>query len=73
MAQFGAETAFNRTVPFVELDVLNESTSYLKRTLGLHDVEVLLVDDAKAKGYSPVMMEGAEPGSPAFEYYNVQS
>lgn len=60
-------------MPFAELEVLNETVAYLKRTLGLADVEVLMVDDAKAKGYSLVMMEGAEPGSPAFEYYNVSS
>ncbi|TCD62832.1 cytosolic leucyl tRNA synthetase [Steccherinum ochraceum] len=74
MVQFGAQTAFNRTVPFSEVDVLNEFLPYLKRTLDLVDVEVLLADDAKAKdgpGFTKSIIESAEPGSPAFEYRNV--
>jgi leucyl-tRNA synthetase len=71
MSEFGAEIAFNRTLPFSELEVLQEIVPYFKKSLNLIDAEIILVEDARAKGYATVMLEGAEPGSPAFEYYNV--
>ena len=74
MSQFGAQTAFNRTVPFSEVKVLHEILPYLKRTLNLEDAEVLLVEDVKSKDLSVLtkaLIETAEPGNPAFEYYNV--
>jgi len=72
--QFGASTAFNRTVPFSEVKILNEFMPYLKRTLNLVDAEVWLVEAAKEKedpGFTKNIIESAEPGSPAFEYRNV--
>ena len=71
MAQFGTQTAFNRTVPFSEVKVLHEILPYLKKSLNLVDADVLLVEEAREKGNTSIMLEGAEPGSPAFEYYNV--
>ena len=74
MTQFGTHTAFNRTVPFSEVKVLHEILPYLKRTLNLADAEVLLVNDAKSKELSTLtlaLIDSAEPGNPAFEYYNV--
>ncbi|OCH88938.1 leucine-tRNA ligase [Obba rivulosa] len=74
MAQFGAETAFRRTLPFSEIKVLEEILPYLKKTLNLVDAEILLVDEAKASNHPDVnqlIIESAEPGNPAFEYYNV--
>ena len=74
MTQFGAQTAFNRSVPFSEVKVLHEILPYLKRTLNLQDAEVLLVEDAKSKDLTVLtkaLVESAEPGNPAFEYYNV--
>ena len=71
MNQFGATTAFNRTVPFSELEVLNEIAPYLKKSLNLVNVEIYLTKDAKDKGFSAAIVESAEPGSPAFEYWNV--
>ena len=71
MAEFGAETAFNRTLPFSEVEVLREVLPYFKKSLNLVDAEVFLVDEAKEKGLSSALIEGAEPGAPAFEYYNV--
>ena len=71
MAQFGAETAFNRTVPFSEVEVLREVLPYFKKSLNLVDAEVFTVEEAKEKGFAPTMVDGAEPGSPTFEYYNV--
>jgi len=61
----------------VETDVLREVLPYLKRTLTLVDVEILAVQEAlefvgagKA-GYSRMIIESSEPGSPAFEFRNV--
>ena len=75
MAQFGAHTAFNRTLPFSELTVLNEFLPYLKRTLNLQDAEVLFVEDSLKResepGFTKAIIECAEPGAPAFEYRNV--
>lgn len=74
ISQFGAQTAFNRSVPFSEVKVLHEILPYLKRTLNLEDAEVHLADDAKQKDLSTLtkaLIESAEPGNPAFEYYNV--
>ena len=71
MAQFGAQQAFNRTLPFSETDVLKESLPYLKKTLDLVDAEIHTVDEAAAKGFNKMIVESAEPGSPAFEYRNV--
>ena len=61
----------------METDVLREILPYLKRTLNLVDVEILSADEAlehvvagKA-GYSRMIIESSEPGSPAFEFRNV--
>lgn len=75
MTQFGAQTAFRRTLPFSESAVLTEILPYLKKSLGLVDAEILSVDDARAhegeRGYNKSIIDSSEPGSPAFEYRNV--
>ncbi|KAF8920816.1 hypothetical protein CPB85DRAFT_1211532 [Mucidula mucida] len=75
IAQFGAETAFNRTLLFSESQVLSEMLSYLKKTLNLVDADVMSVEDALPKagepGYTKTIIESSEPGCPAFEYRNV--
>jgi len=49
----------------------------LKRTLNLVDVEVVSVEEALAQveagkaGYSRMIIESSEPGSPGFEFRNV--
>ena len=76
MSQYGAETAFRRTLPFSESLVLRELLAYLKKTLNLAEVEILSVEDARSKeqehGYTKSIIDTSEPGSPAFEYFNVQ-
>ena len=76
MAQYSAETAFRRTLPFSESHVLRELLPYLKKTLNLAEAEVLSVEEAQSKeqqqGYTKSIIDSSEPGSPAFEYYNVQ-
>lgn len=75
MSQYGAETAFRRTLPFSESLVLRELLAYLKKTLNLAEAEVLSVEEARLKeqeqGYTKSIIDTSEPGSPAFEYYNV--
>ncbi|EPS94595.1 hypothetical protein FOMPIDRAFT_1054942 [Fomitopsis schrenkii] len=71
MSQFGAQQAFNRRLPFSEVEVLKEILPYLKKTLDLVDAEIFTADEAVAKGSNKMIVESAEPGSPAFEYRNV--
>ena len=73
MAEFGAKTAFNRSLVFSEREVLLELLPYLKRTLNLVDAEVFTVEEARAKGtaFNQAIVEVAEPGSPAIEFRNV--
>jgi leucyl-tRNA synthetase len=61
-------------LPFNEAQILKEISPYLKKTLGLVDVEIYSVADAKAKegaGFTASIIESSEPGGPAFEYRNV--
>ena len=57
--------------------MLREVLPYLKRTLNLVDVEILPVEEALAQveagkaGYTRMIIESSEPGSPAFEFRNV--
>ncbi|KAF5352969.1 hypothetical protein D9758_007903 [Tetrapyrgos nigripes] len=77
MAQFGAQTAFRRTLPFSESAVLLEILPYLKRTLNLVDAEIVSVEEAHGKsgageaGYTKSIIDTSEPANPAFEYRNV--
>jgi leucyl-tRNA synthetase len=75
MAQFGAQTAFRRTLPFSERDVLSEIIPYLKKSLSVVDVEVYSIDDALTReekdGFTKSIIETSEPGNPAIEYRNV--
>ncbi len=75
MAQFGAQTAFRRTLPFSEHAVLKEIALYFKKSLNLVDVEVISVEDASnlthEAGFTKSIIDSSEPGNPAFEYRNV--
>jgi leucyl-tRNA synthetase len=72
MAQYGAETAFRRALPFSESAVLRELLPYLKKTLNLTEADVLSVEEARPnEAFNSAIIDTSEPGSPAFEYYNV--
>ncbi|KZS95395.1 leucyl-tRNA synthetase [Sistotremastrum niveocremeum HHB9708] len=74
IGQFGATTAFKRTLPFSEVSVLKDLVPYLKRTLNLVDADVWLTEDTEGKtgpGFTRHIIDLAEPGSPSFEYRNV--
>ncbi|TFK29069.1 leucine-tRNA ligase [Coprinopsis marcescibilis] len=75
MSQYGAQTAFRRTLPFSEVAVLRELLPYLKKTLNLVDAEVLSVEEARQRegqvGFTKSIIDSSEPGAPGFEYRNV--
>ncbi|KAK7055247.1 hypothetical protein R3P38DRAFT_3385345 [Favolaschia claudopus] len=75
MAQFGAQTAFRRTLPFSEREILAEVTPYLRKSLNLVDVEIFSTEDAlerqEQEGFTKSIIDTAEPGNPAVQYRNV--
>ncbi|CAK5271807.1 unnamed protein product [Mycena citricolor] len=69
------EKAFERELAFSESQVLSEIIPYLKKSLTLVDVDVYSVQEAlkqSAPGFTPTIIESAVPGTPAFEYRNVE-
>ncbi|QRV97774.1 Isoleucyl-tRNA synthetase [Ceratobasidium sp. AG-Ba] len=71
--QFGPETAFNRTLPFDEAQVLRELEQYMKRNMDYVSVDVAFADESAGKtgpGYSQVALDVAEPGAPGFVFWN---
>lgn len=70
--ELGADAAFNRTPSFDEAQLLEVAMPYLRRTLGIEHVQVVLVENAQAGslGYDMVPVEKAEPGSPGIVFYN---
>ena len=73
--------AFNRQLPFNEAETLKAASGYLKRTLNFRDVHIESAKDALARadelqgkqGFDKQLVEGAEPGSPSFAFYNVEA
>ncbi|RXW19439.1 hypothetical protein EST38_g6424 [Candolleomyces aberdarensis] len=70
MAQYGAQTAFRRTLPFSERAIPQE----LLPSLNLVDAEVLSIEEAKQHegepGFTKSIIDTSGPGAPAFEYRN---
>lgn len=81
IAEFGPDMAFNRQLPFNEAETLKAASGYLKRTLNFRDVHIESAKDALARadelqgkqGFDKQLVEGAEPGSPSFAFYNVEA
>ncbi|KAI5481583.1 leucine-trna ligase [Pseudohyphozyma bogoriensis] len=73
LAQLGPEVAFNRTVLFDEKEALEAAMSYIKRQLGIDNIFLTTVEDAKEgeDGYSEQIVGAAEPGTPGIVFYNV--
>ncbi|TIB36099.1 hypothetical protein E3P84_01047 [Wallemia ichthyophaga] len=78
--QFGGETAFNRTLPFNEREVLLSAAAYFRKTLNLEKFEVYEVEgqnSSASEQYKDLpdhvkkLIDNAEPNSPGFQYYNV--
>jgi hypothetical protein len=80
IAEFGAATAFTRTLPYVELDCLKTVGPYMEKNLNLVSVEVVTVEEAAEKlekgevkefeeGWpAKASLEEAQPGSPAVQF-----
>ncbi|EPQ29440.1 uncharacterized protein PFL1_03195 [Pseudozyma flocculosa PF-1] len=72
--EFGAETAFNRRLPFDERQTLEDAKAYLKKTLGFREVHIVDKDEAMAKPdeFDDKIVEISEPGAPSFAFWNVE-
>ncbi|PVF99305.1 leucyl-tRNA synthetase [Serendipita vermifera] len=69
--QFGAEATFRRQLLFSEVEVLKLLVPYIKKNLKLQDVTVMTVEEARQASAAPdTLMDQAEPGTPAFNFYN---
>ncbi|WVN89149.1 leucine-tRNA ligase [Cryptococcus depauperatus CBS 7841] len=74
-------SAFDRTLPFDELDALKLLAPYIKSSLRFEDVDVVAVEDARTfvakkgeqEGWSMDKIESAEPEAPGVQFWNVQS
>ena len=64
--------AFNRGVAFDEKRTLDVAMPYLRRQLGIEDIVVVPVSEAKADdpGYNAPIVEAAEPAKPGIVFYN---
>jgi len=49
MGQLGAQMVFRWMLPFSEVEVLSEILPYLRKSLGLVDVSVLSVEEARKR------------------------
>ncbi|KAN0064710.1 cytosolic leucyl tRNA synthetase [Thecaphora frezii] len=72
---FGAETAFNRLLPFDEAKTLADAKSYFKKSLNFREIYLVDKDEAmqKPEEYDEKIVEIAEPGVPSFAFWNVEA
>lgn len=73
--EFGADVAFNRLLPFDEIETINAASAYLKRTMNLQELQLASAEETIAAGRDDAgldvrALESAEPASPAFVFYN---
>ncbi|KAK0557446.1 cytosolic leucyl tRNA synthetase [Tilletia horrida] len=79
ISESGADVAFNRMLPFNEIETLQAASSYIKRTMGFREIHIESAEDALSKadelegkdGFDRKIVEAAEPGTPSFTFYNV--
>lgn len=71
------KAAFNRSLPFSELEALTLLRPYLKVSLKFQDVYVVSVEEAEKEieagdkeGWSKEKIEASEPGSPSIQFWN---
>ena len=80
IADFGAETAFNRLLPFNESETLKAASGYLRKSLNFRAVHIESAEEAISRaaelegkdGFDAKIVELAEPGMPSFAFYNVE-
>lgn len=75
--EFGSDVAFDRLLPFEEVQTIEAASAYLNRTLNLAKLTILSTEEVLAKPDGPKQvgmdaraLENAEPGSPAFLVHN---
>ncbi|CED82372.1 leucine-trna ligase [Phaffia rhodozyma] len=82
IAEFGATTAFTRTLPFSEIDTLSQLLPHMEKSLKLVSAKLMTVEDAQAllesgvekdgeNGFSQALLDDAQPGSPTSVFYNI--
>ncbi|GAA6028905.1 hypothetical protein JCM8097_001498 [Rhodosporidiobolus ruineniae] len=75
IATAGYEAAINREVTFSEVEVLSQAMSYIKRSLGMDNIEVVRSEDAKEgePGFNAQIIEAAQPGQPGVVLFNTEA
>ncbi|GAA6057252.1 hypothetical protein JCM3770_003823 [Rhodotorula araucariae] len=78
IALVGVDDALNRTVAFDEVETLAAAMPYIRRSLGMDDIEVLHADDAeKAQegrpGFNAQIVAASEPGTPGIVLFNTDA
>ena len=77
IADFGAQTAFNRLLPFNEIETLNAAKGYFKKSMNFQEIEVYSIEDDKQTigelGVEDKVLETAEPGQPSFTFFNTEA
>ena len=76
--ELGAETAFNRLLPFDERATVESIKTYLAKTMGFQKVIIESAEEALIEaderegrdGFERHKIEMAEPASPSFIFYN---
>jgi leucyl-tRNA synthetase len=73
--------AFNRSLPFSELETLTILRPYIKASLKYEDCYVVSVKEAdevigaegEKEGWSKERSEASEPGNPAVQFWNISA
>ncbi|SOV04995.1 probable CDC60 - leucine--tRNA ligase, cytosolic [Ustilago sp. UG-2017a] len=77
IADFGAETAFNRLLPFNEIETLKAASGYLKKTMHFKQIHVYSIEDDqqiyKDLRVEEKVLENAQPGQPSFAFFNTDA
>ncbi|KDN49221.1 leucyl-tRNA synthetase [Tilletiaria anomala UBC 951] len=80
MEEFGPDAAFNRLLPFDEVETVQGIKAYLCRTMKFQDLHIESAEDALAKadelegkkGFELKTLTAAEPGVPSYAFYNTE-
>lgn len=72
ITQLGAEAAFRRQLLFSEVEVLTLLIPYIKKNLKMQDVNVMTVEEGRKASAPDALLDQAEPGTPAFNFFNPQ-
>lgn len=76
IADFGAQTAFNRLLPFNEIETLQAASGYFKKSMNFKQIHIHAIEDVESyKGLDidPKVIETAEPGQPSFTFFNTEA